>query len=195
MGCGVGIGFYQERIVLVFVCAALFSVTHLGNAWVFQYLSVSEHISWIYLPAFLRLMYVLVLGTWWGFAAVFLGSLALAGSLNEHLTHALLNAACSALSPVLAVWLFRLLKERGLVLTRLRDLIELSVLYALINALLHHINWAVQQPGQFLSAQQLPIMVAGDLLGAAMGAAFFTLIFRHFGLYGLLERLSKSNKP
>lgn len=121
-----------------------------------------------------------------------MGSLALAGSLNEHLTHALLNAACSALSPVLAVWLFRLLKERGLVLTRLRDLIELSVLYALINALLHHINWAVQQPDQFLSAQQLPIMVAGDLLGAALGAAFFTLIFRHFGLYGLLERLSKA---
>jgi hypothetical protein len=104
------------------------------------------------------------------------------------------NAACSALSPVLAVWLFRLLKERSLVLTRLRDLIELSVLYALLNALLHHINWAVQQPGQFLSAQQVPIMVVGDLLGAALGAVFFTLIFRHFGLYGLLERLSKA-KP
>lgn len=188
------LSFYQERIFLVFVCAALFSVTHLGNAWVFKYLSVSDHISWIYLPAFLRLMYVLVLGSWWGFAAIYLGSLALAVNLSEHLNQALVNAACSALSPVLAVWLFRILKERGLVLTRLRDLIELSLLYALLNALLHHINWALQQPDQFLSAQQLPIMVAGDLLGAALGAVFFTLIFRYFGLYSLLERLSKA-KP
>ena len=192
MGCGVRLGFYQERVVLVIVCAALFSATHLGNAWLFQYLSVSDHISWIYLPAFLRLMYVLVLGTWWGFAAIFLGSLALAVNLSEHLNQALVNAACSALSPVLAVWLFRILKERSLVLTHLRDLIELSLLYALLNALLHHINWAVQQPDQFFSALQLPIMVAGDLLGAALGAVFFTLIFRRFGLYDLLERLSKA---
>jgi hypothetical protein len=194
MGCGVRLGFYKERILLVIVCAVLFSATHLGNAWLFKYLSVSEHISWIYLPAFLRVMYVLVLGPWWGFAAIFLGSIALAISLSEHLNQALVNAACSALSPVLAVWLFRILKERSLILSRLRDLIELSLLYALLNALLHHINWAVQQPDQFLSALQLPIMVAGDLLGAALGAALFTMIFRHFGLYGLLERLSQA-KP
>ena len=188
------LGFYQERILLVIICATLFSLTHLGNAWFFKYLSLSEHISWIYLPAFLRLVYVLVLGAWWGFAAIFFGSLALAVSLSEHMSQALLNATCSALSPVLAVWLFRLLKERDLMLNRLRDLIELSVLYALLNALLHHINWAVQQPDQFLSALQLPIMVAGDLLGAALGAVFLTLIFRHFGLYDLLGRLSKA-KP
>ena len=192
MGCSVSLGFYTKRFFLVIVCAAFFSATHLGNAWLFQYLSVSEHISWIYLPAFLRLMYVLVLGAWWGFAAVFFGSLALAVNLSDQWSQALLNAACSALSPVLAVLLFRILKERSLILIRLRDLIELSLLYALLNALLHHINWAVQQPDQFLSALQLPIMVAGDLLGAALGAVFFTLIFRHFGLYGLLERLSKA---
>jgi hypothetical protein len=192
MGCVVRLGFYQERIVLVIVCAVLFSATHLGNAWLFQYLSVSEHISWIYLPAFLRLMYVLVLGSGWGFASIFLGSLALAGNLSDQWSQALVNAACSALSPVLAVWLFRILKERGLILSRLRDLIELSLLYALLNALLHHINWALQQPDQFLSAFQLLIMVAGDLLGAALGAVLFTLIFRRFGFYSLLERLSKA---
>ena len=188
------LGFYQERIVLVIVCAALFSATHLGNAWLFQYLSLSEHISWIYLPAFLRVMYVLVLGPWWGFAAIFVGSMVLAISLSEHLNQALLNAACSALSPVLAVWLFRILKERSLVLSRLTDLIELSLLYALLNAVIHHLNWALQQPDQLLSAMQLPIMVAGDLMGAVLGAFLFTQIIRYFKIYGVLERLSKT-KP
>jgi predicted membrane protein len=188
------LGFYQERIVLVIVCAALFSATHLGNAWLFQYLSLSEHISWIYLPAFLRVMYVLVLGPWWGFAAIFVGSMVLAISLSEHLNQALLNAACSALSPVLAVWLFRILKERSLVLSRLTDLIELSLLYALLNAVIHHLNWALQQPDQLLSAMQFPIMVAGDLMGEVLGAFLFTQIIRYFKIYGVLERLSKT-KP
>jgi hypothetical protein len=188
------LGFYQERIVLVIVCAALFSATHLGNAWLFQYLSLSEHISWIYLPAFLRVMYVLVLGPWWGFAAIFVGSMVLAISLSEHLNQALLNAACSGLSPVLAVWLFRILKERSLMLSRLTDLIELSLLYALLNAVIHHLNWALQQPDQLLSAMQLPIMVAGDLMGAVMGAFLFTQIIRYFKVDGVLERLSKT-KP
>jgi len=186
--------FYQEKIVLVIVCAALFSATHLGNAWLFQYLSLSEHISWIYLPAFLRVMYVLVLGPGWGLAAIFLGSMALAISLSEHLNQALLNAACSGLSPVLAVGLFRLLKERTLVLSRLRDLIELSLLCAVLNAVIHHLNWAVQQPDQLLSAMQLPIMVAGDLIGAVLGAFLFTQIVRYFKIDGVLERLSQT-KP
>ena len=188
------LGFYQERILLVVVCAALFSLTHIGNDWLFQYLRLSDHINWIYLPAFLRVMYVLVLGPWWGFAAIFLGGLPLVGNLNEHLSQALLNGTCSALSPVLAVFLFRILKERGLRLTRLRDLIELSLLYALLNAVIHHLNWAVQQPDQLLSAMQLPIMVAGDLLGAVLGAFLFTLIVRQFGMYEVLERLSQA-KP
>ena len=188
------LGFYQERIVLVIVCAALFSATHLGNAWAFQYFSFSNHISWVYLPAFLRVMYVLVLGPWWGFAAIFLGGLSLVGNLDEHLFQGLLNAACSGLSPVLAVWLFRLLKERTLVLSRLRDLIELSLLYALLNAVIHHLNWAVQQPDQLLSAMQLPIMVAGDLMGAVLGAFLFTKIIRYFKIDGVLERLSQT-KP
>lgn len=187
------LGFFQERVLLVIVCAALFSLTHLGNAWLFQYLSFSDHISWIYLPAFLRVMYVLVLGPWWGFAAIFLGGLPLVGNLNEHVSQALLNGTCSALGPVLAVWLFRILKERGLLINRLSDLIEVSLLYALLNAVIHHFSWAVQQPDLLMSAMQLPIMVVGDLLGAILGAILLTLAIRYLGIYGVLERLSKTN--
>lgn len=138
-------------------------------------------------------MYVLVLGPWWGFAAIFLGGLPLVGNLNEHVSQALLNGTCSALGPVLAVWLFRILKERGLLINRLSDLIEVSLLYALLNAVIHHFSWAVQQPDLLMSAMQLPIMVVGDLLGAILGAILLTLGIRYLGIYGVLERLSKTN--
>ena len=188
------LGFYQEKVLWVIVCAALFSLAHLANAWLFQFLSVSPYISWIYLPAFLRVIYVLVLGLWLGSITIFLGSLPLIGILEGSLSQALLNALCSALSPVLALGLFKLLKQRDLLLNRLRDLIELCLLYALLNAVVHHLSWALQQPDQLLNVAQLPIMVVGDLLGAVAGAYLFSQLIRRLGLYKKLERLSQT-KP
>lgn len=188
------LGFYQEKVLWVIVCAALFSLAHLANAWLFQFLSVSPYISWIYLPAFLRVIYVLVLGPWLGSITIFLGSLPLIGILEGSLSQALLNALCSALSPVLALGLFKLLKQRDLLLNRLRDLIELCLLYALLNAVVHHLSWALQQPDQLLNVAQLPIMVVGDLLGAVAGAYLFSQLIRRLGLYKKLERLSQT-KP
>ena len=188
------LGFYQEKVLWVIVCAALFSLAHLANALLFQFLSVSPYISWIYLPAFLRVIYVLVLGPWLGSITIFLGSLPLIGSLEGSLSQALLNALCSALSPVLALGLFKLLKQRDLLLNRLRDLIELCLLYALLNAVVHHLSWALQQPDQLLNVAQLPIMVVGDLLGAVAGAYLFSQLIRRLGLYKKLERLSQT-KP
>jgi hypothetical protein len=190
----VRLGFYQEKVLWVIVCAALFSLAHLANAWLFQFLSVSPYISWIYLPAFLRVIYVLVLGPWLGSITIFLGSLPLIGILEGSLSQALLNALCSALSPVLALGLFKLLKQRDLLLNRLRDLIELCLLYALLNAVVHHLSWALQQPDQLLNVAQLPIMVVGDLLGAVAGAYLFSQLIRRLGLYKKLERLSQT-KP
>jgi hypothetical protein len=183
---------YQEKLIWVALCAPLFAATHLANAWVFNHLSISNHISWVYLPAFLRVLYVLVLGPLWGFMAIFLGGIALAGSgFDDNLRQALLNACASGLGPVLALGLFRLLKERRLQLSRPSDLIQLCLLYALLNAVIHHFNWASQQPEQLMSVTQLPIMIVGDLTGALLGAFLFTLLMRRLGLYQVLERLSE----
>ena len=148
------------------LCAPLFSAAHLFNGWVFQHWALSSHISWIYLPAFLRVAYVLVLGPAWGFAAVFLGSILLGGNLNEDLLQTITNAFASAMGPVLALWLFKVLKERPLQISRLSDLIQMCILYALLNALVHHAAWSYNQPDQLMSVHQMPIMVIGDLVGA-----------------------------
>ena len=187
-------GLYQEKIIWLALCAPLFALTHLANAWLFDHISLSYHINWVYLPAFLRVAYVLILGPVWGFTAIFLGSSILGVNFNENLLQALLNAGASAVSPVLALVLFTLLKERTLRIAQPSDLIQMCLLYALLNAVVHHFIWAYQQPEQLMSVSQLPIMIVGDLAGALLGAFLFTLIMRRSGLYPLIERLSK-DKP
>lgn len=174
------------------LCAPLFSAAHLFNGWVFQHWALSSHISWIYLPAFLRVAYVLVLGPAWGFAAVFLGSILLGGNLNEDLLQTITNAFASAMGPVLALWLFKVLKERPLQISRLSDLMQMCILYALLNALVHHAAWSYNQPDQLMSVHQMPIMVIGDLVGALLGAVLFTWVMRQLGLYGVVNRLSQT---
>ncbi len=52
------------------------------NAWLFSVAKVTDHISWIFLPAAIRMLAVLLLG-WAGVAGLYLGSLSLLGSLFE----------------------------------------------------------------------------------------------------------------
>lgn len=184
-----------EKFALLILLAPLFTGAHLFNGWFFEQMMVSSHISWVYLPAFLRIAYVLVLGPGWGFITLFVGAMLLGGGADENMVQAISNAGASAICPVLALWLFRVLKERKLQIHQLSDLIQMCVLYSLLNALVHHMAWAYQQPNQLLTASQLPIMVIGDLAGAVMGAVLFTFAMRRLGLYQLLSRLSSDKAP
>lgn len=185
----------QEKLMLMALCAPLFTAAHLFNGWVFQHLELSLHISWIYLPAFLRVAYVLVLGPGWGFVTIFIGSMLLGGTYDENLLQSAVNSCASAIGPVLALWLFKLLKERALQLYRLNDLVQMCLLYAMLNALTHHMAWSYLQPSQLMAVSQLPIMVTGDLVGALLGAWIFTLVVRRLGLYRHIEKLSKEPPP
>ena len=185
----------QEKILLLAFCVPLFAGAHLFNGWVFQQFELSVNISWVYLPAFLRVAYVLVLGPVWGFSTIFLGSLLLSNDFDDKLLHNITNSLASALGPVLALGLFRLMKERAFQISRLSDLVQMCLLYALLNALLHHVAWSYNQPYQFLSPDQLPIMVIGDLTGAVLGAVLFTAVMRRLKLYDVVARLSQDDKP
>lgn len=182
----------QEKSVLLMLCAPLFAGAHIFNGWVFDHLELSNHISWVYLPAFLRMAYVLVLGPAWGFGAIFGGSLLLVSIQNENLMQTLSNATASAFGPVLALWLFKLLKERNLQISQLGDLVQMCILYALLNALVHHAAWSFNQPDQLMSVHQMPVMVIGDLTGAVLGSLLFTGVVRQLGLYSVMNRLSQN---
>jgi hypothetical protein len=50
------------NLLLIAGFSALYLAIHVLNSWLFQSIEITSHVSMVYLPAFLRLFNVLVLG-------------------------------------------------------------------------------------------------------------------------------------
>ena len=170
------------EFVLIIVMAAIYALVHIANGWVFHLFEISAHISWIYLPAFLRLFFILVLGRVNGFIAIFLGGFLLSNQFVEPSFIWFFNSMCSASAPVLALFLFTRWHQRAIELTSLRDLLQLTVVYCLINALLHHFAWAILDPVQLQEPLQVAGMAVGDFLGCLIGVGLMKAAIERFGL-------------
>jgi len=170
------------------LAGVVFCACHLFNAWLFQAIAISDHISLIYLPAFCRLFNVLVLGLFWGTLGTAIGGiLLLAWSHDATLWISLFNMCVSAGVAAISVLLLQMLLRRRLSITRLRDLLKLSVIYALMNALMHHLLWTVVDPSQLLYPSQVFEMMLGDLFGAMLGAWLLRVLARNTGLIKLVR--------
>jgi len=173
------------------LAGVLFCASHLLNAWLFQAIAISDHISLIYLPAFFRLFNVLVLGLLWGTLGTAIGGvLLLAWTHDTTLWIGLFNICVSAGVAAISVVLLQVLLRRRLSITRLNDLLLLSVLYALMNALMHHVLWSVVDPSQLLYPRQVLEMMLGDLGGAVLGAWVLRLLARNTAL---IQRIRARN--
>lgn len=72
------------------------------NDWLFSRVKVSDYVSWIFLPAAIRMLSVLLFG-WAAVAGLFIGSLAmLAGPLAHEPVHALFLALLSSVPALVA---------------------------------------------------------------------------------------------
>ncbi len=148
-----------------------YPLVHLANAWVFSFAELSSNIGLIYLPAFLRLLNVLVLGKFKGTLAGLLGGLVLLlNNTEQPLDLKLVNMLCSSAGPLVAVLLFEHWRRRPVHLASLADLGAVTLIYCLANALLHHFAWALMAPAMLGSPGQVLAMVMGDLIGALIGA-------------------------
>ena len=156
--------------LLIGVFGSVFMLVHLANSWMFQALEISPHVSLIYLPAFLRLFNVLVLGPVKGSLATLLGGVLLNLDFNQELVLSLLNSVCSVSGSLIALWLFRLHFQRPVNVSSLRELLVLAVASCSINPLLHHALWSVFDPPNAGSPTQLFQMVVGDFAGCLIGA-------------------------
>lgn len=163
-----------EQVVIGGVAAVLFPLVHVFNDWAFDAFEFSHHISLIYLPAFLRLANVLLLGHAWGTLTTALGGVLLAIWNNNVTWVEGMNVLASATSGLLSVWLFQIIKERPVRLLEMKDLLQLVMLYALMNALLNHVAWTLVEQDALITVHQLPMMVIGDFLGAMLGALLFS---------------------
>jgi hypothetical protein len=76
----------------------------------------------------------------------------------------------SAAGPLLALLAFEHLSGKKVNLISLADLAWVTLIYCLLNSLLHHFAWAVLPVQSLGSTQQMLMMALGDLSGALIGA-------------------------
>ncbi len=183
-------------LVLTLSAGALYCAMHMLNAWLFKYLEFSEHISFLYLPSFLRLANVLVLGMVWGTLGTAIGGVFLLFTVTwqETWVLAIANIFVSAGCAALAVIVMQILQKRKLALTRLSDLLQLAVLNALLNSLIHHAVWSVLEPSLLVDANQLPYMLVGDINGALVGALILRWLARHTPIVALARQRASQDK-
>ena len=155
--------------ILIGSFAVLFLAVHLANSWVFQSIEITSHVSMVYLPAFLRLFNVLILGPVRGSLATLLGGVLLMQYLFDAPVIGLLNIVCSMGGPLVALLLFRVHFQRPVNLSSVRDLVLLAIACSVINPLLHHATWSVFDPVYAGTPLQLMQMVVGDFMGCLIG--------------------------
>ena len=158
------------NFLLTLTLAVLYSALHALNAWLFEFANLTAHISLIYLPAFLRMFNILVMGPIYGTLATFIGGVILLFWFNEPLSLGFLNIAASCAGPLIAMMGFRIYFKRRIQLTSLKDLAIVTVVYAICNSLLHHAIWSILDSDQLIETNSSIWMFVGDLNGALLGA-------------------------
>lgn len=139
------------------------------NAYWFEFLAISPYVGWVFLPAALRVLAVLLFKRR-GVLGLFLGAVITNAPLwRTEWGDALALSAVSALAPALAIWLgFRWLKlEPNLNGLNGWQLLALSALAALSSSVLHGLLfYAIEHDTHWLGAM-LP-MTVGDFAGTLM---------------------------
>jgi len=170
------------------VLGLVFAAVHLFNSWAFSALEFSSFISLVYLPGFLRLANVLVMGPLWGSLATAFGHLMLILVELRPVDLALVNLVASVLGALLAALAFESLHGRRLHHFSLMDLFKVALLYTFFNASCHHLAWSMIAPELLIQKDQWLLMVIGDFNGALLGAFLLRTLARRTGIVAWLRR-------
>ena len=160
-----------EAAILVATTAVLYWLGFELQDLLFQFTEHIPGVNWFYLPAGLRVLFVLVAGIY-GAVGIFLATVVInlmhLRDLNEVLL--LLTAVASGFGAWVALWLLR---WRGVIAEELQGLtvaalLQFAFVYAAFNALLHQgIWWALKRTGSLFMVDIWPMFI-GDLLGAVV---------------------------
>jgi hypothetical protein len=154
------------------------------NEWLFPALQFSANVSWIFLPAALRVLAVLMF-SWRGALGLFLGSwLTYMPHMGGNVVNSLALCTVSALAPLVAVWFTGwCLKVRAdLQGLNFRQLAILCCAGAFVSAFAHTLLFMYQSGNLELFRGFFP-MFAGDLLGTLLvvyAAHFAMRLWRPF---------------
>jgi len=176
------------ELFLTLLSAFVYLCLHLVNGWVFSSLEITPHVGLVYLPAFIRVLNVLVLGKVRGTLATALGGIFLLQLFGDYSMVGFLNVLCSASGPLLAVLVFRFYTGREANLLSLRDIGIVTLGYCMANAIIHHVAWTFFDPQQLVAPQQVLWMMLGDFNGALIGAYVLKLATTRFNIGGPVQR-------
>ena len=169
-------------LLVALILGLVYALIHHANSLFFKFFEFSSHISFIYVPAFLRLANVLVLGWFWGAIGTMVGGIFLIAAYNEVFVDAFPNVLVSSLGASSALGLFLLSHNRKFNLNLMRDWFNLTLLCAFCNATLHHVYWIAFEPYQLQQSIQVAWMIAGDVIGTIVGVIFFRLVITRVSL-------------
>ena len=129
---------------------------------------IPDRVSLIYIPAFVRVVSVLVAGLA-GLLGIFIGTLAVSIIyIGDHAHLALANATASVAGIGLSYWLMLKAMGRSSLPLNLPVLVLLTVIYSTFNAMTHGLAWDLIGMGDGLSTTDLALMMVGDLTGVVL---------------------------
>jgi hypothetical protein len=146
------------------------------NMWAFDSLAVNPFVSWIFLPAFIRMVSVLLFG-WAGVAGLILG--ALLTSPPTEIGHSLPLAFISGFAPMLAFKICQSGLKLNTTLEGLRasDLLILALVGSFICVTLNGVYFAHHHlPADLLTC--LTPMFLGDMMGNLMMLYLAAIVLR-----------------
>jgi hypothetical protein len=174
----------QTQALLVLLCAVAYFYAFKLNLYWFEWIEFSHGANWVYIPSGLRLLFVLLL--------IRLGGIGIAistiyinytiGDADAHLYN-VVTGVISGASPCIA----RDLASRWFNLDPLlvnltgRDFFKISVLFAVVNALLHQLWYIWMEKTQDFLASTLAMGV-GDWFGTVLVLATASLGIQLFKL-------------
>lgn len=153
------------------------------NAWLFSTFKVSENISWVFLPAAIRMIAVLLAG-WAGVAGLFIGSLAVdVPKFLADPAHALTLATLSSVPSIFAAQAVRhVLKIPGDLRGMTgRDLLCFGLAGGLANSAAHTVYFIARAGHQEPISGFVPMFV-GDTIGMLLMLYVGALGLRHVRL-------------
>lgn len=139
------------------------------NGWLFEHAVVTEHISWVFLPAAVRMIAVLVFG-WVGVAGLFIGSISVIPDLvQSDLAQALTLATLSSVPALVAARGVQRLLGVSTTLAGItgRQLLCFGFAGGLVNSLSHtaYFTW---RAGNLEPLAGFGPMFVGDTLGTVL---------------------------
>ncbi len=151
------------------------------NDWLFKQVQVSSHISWVFLPAAVRMLSVLMFG-WAGVVGLFAGSLAvILELLQAEPVHALALATLSSVPSLLAARFVQKAIGVGDDLAGMtgKHLLVFGLAGGLANSLVHTIYFAGSQ-GSLEPVHGFIPMFVGDSIGTLMMLYAGAIALRQF---------------